>query len=92
MIPSSEVTQANGGPSYWDCAVSFWDCAFFLFVESVFLDWTGRSLVAVRMPAVLAYGLVNTFDASFCSVGVLSIDALWVLALDYWSFPCTVTG
>ena len=62
------------------------------FLESVFLDWTGRSLVAVRMPAVLAYGLVYTFDASFCSVGVLSIDALWVLALDYWSFPCTVTG
>ncbi len=65
---------------------------FFLFVESVFLDWTGRSLVAVRMSAVLAYGLVYTFVASFCSVGVLSFDALWVLALDYWSFPCTVTG
>ncbi len=35
------------------------------------------AFVAARVSAVLAYGLVHTSDASFCSVIVLSMMALW---------------
>jgi len=34
------------------------------------------AFVAVRVPAVLAYGLVYTIDASFCSVFVPSLTPI----------------